>query len=151
MKRFLFLIGVTLSSLPMSAQCNDQLIAVANQKLDSYVYVRDFKIELKEAKKKKDKKSFTYTVILNKEIKYRFILEDAKEFEGRLVFELIGSKGKIMSSYNEKTKKHYKVLEYSCKRSGVHYINLGFSETKEGCGVLVYSFKKADAGDLSQQ
>ncbi|MBW6483359.1 MAG: hypothetical protein K0B10_09880 [Vicingaceae bacterium] len=122
------------------AQCNDQLLIAASEKLESFIYVKDFKIKLKEVKAKKDPENVTYTVILNKDMKYRFIIEDAKDFPGRMIFELYGDRGKIMSSYNPGTKKHYTVLEYNCTKTGIHYINVGFQDKQEGCGVLVYSF-----------
>lgn len=126
----------------IKAQCNDQLLVAASEKLETFTYVKDFKVKLKEVKTKKDPENVTYTVILNKDMKYRFIVEDAKDFPGRMIFELYGERGKIMSSYNPDTQKHYAILEYNCTKTSIHYINIGFQDKKEGCGVLIYSFKK---------
>jgi len=142
MLKYITFIIIIFSFLTGKSQCTDELLTEASKSLDNFVYVKDFKIKLKEAVEKRDAKEVTYTVILNKGVNYKFILADAKEYDGKLVFELFGDRGKLVSSYNEDLDKHYSVIEYSCKRSGMYFINLGFEGAKEGCGILVYSFEK---------
>lgn len=148
LKRNIVIVFMICWALVTKAQCNDQLLDIASEKLAGFVYVNNFKVKLQEVKKKKDPRNVTYTVILNKGVKYRFVVVSAEEYESKMIFDLMGYKGKLASSYNAATGKHYPVIEFLCQRTGVHYLYLGFQE-KEGCGALVYAFKEKKAS-LSQ-
>lgn len=136
-----FILAILLISSSLSfAQCNDELMGIASEQLGDFVYVNDFKVRLREVKKKKDVASMKYSIILNKDVKYRFVIANANEFPGKLVFTLFDNTGKILSSYNPASQKHYKVIDYTSKRTGVHYVDLGFLDGQEGCAILLYSF-----------
>lgn len=143
MLKYLTLTIFLFSVLIVKSQCDGkQLLTEASKSLENFVYVKDFKINLKEAVEKRDPKSITHFVLLNKDVKYRFILAEAEGYEGKLIFDLFGDRGIVVSSYNQDTKKHYSVLEFACKKSGMYSISLGFEGAKEGCGMLVYSLEK---------
>lgn len=141
LKTVLF-ISVIFSSLYVKSQCSETLLPEATKKLDTFTYTKDFKIKLKEVVQSRDEKYVSVSVMLNKGTKYRFVLDDAKEYEGRLIFELFSDRGRQLSSYEPVVEKHYTVLEYTCNRSGMYFMNFEFKDAKEGCGVLVYGFKK---------
>jgi hypothetical protein len=122
------------------SQCNDQLIRDASNKVGNFYYVKDFKIKFKKAKKNKVNKML-HSVILNRNTTYLFILGDAKEYEGRILFQMFGDKGKLLSSYNPNADKYYEKLQFTCESTGMYQITLEFSEGKEGCGILVYASK----------
>jgi len=142
MLRLILVISVIFSSLLVKSQCNETLLPEVTNKLEIFTYIKDFNIKLKEVKESRDVGQITIPVMLNKETTYRFVLDDTKEFEGRLIFELFSDRGKQLSSYEPVVKKHYYILEYKCQRSGMYFFNFEFKDAKAGCGVLAYGFKK---------
>lgn len=141
-RRFILILLSVFFSVTLKSQCPDQSFESVSDKLQAYIYIKDFKVTFKEVVSKKDPEFITYTVVLNKDIKYRFIIENAKGSDANLIFELFGERGIIVSSYDTITQKHYSILEYNCKKTGVHYFNLSVEGKKKGCGMLVYGFKK---------
>lgn len=143
MLKYILLIIVIFSSFMAKSQCSSTLLPVASEQLEDFIYIKEFQVKLKEVKEARDANQITIPIMLNKGTKYRFVIDDAKEYEGRLIFELHSDRGKrILSSYVEEVKKNYSVLEFVCNRSGMYFLNLEFQEYKEGCGLLVYGFKK---------
>ena len=124
----------------VNAQCSEKLLPEMSKKLDTYIYVKDFKIKLKKVEEARDRNQITIPVMLNKNTKYRFVVDDAKEYEGRLVFELFSDRGKQLSSYVVELEKHYPILDYHCNTSGMYYLNFEFKDDKGGCGVVLYGF-----------
>lgn len=141
MKKFTLLFVVIFLSFTAKSQCDEKVINEAKSKLETSIYVKDFKVKLKTVTTTKDIKYMTYPIMLNKGVRYKFVLADDKAFEGRLIFELANDRGRQLSSYIPEIKKHFAVLEYSCNASGMYFVNLEFENAKEGCGVLMYGVK----------
>lgn len=140
-KNITFIIVGVFISITLHSQCKEQLLPKANVKLDDYTFVKDIPVKLNEVKESKNKDMITIPVMLNKNTKYRFVIEDSKDYEGRLIFELFGEKGRKVSSYIPDIKKHFPVLEFTCSQTGMYFMNFQFEDSKEGCGILVYGFK----------
>ena len=106
MLKYGLLTVVVFSFLVVKSQCSSTLLPEANKKLETYTYVKDFQIKLKEVKEARDKNQITIPVMLNKGTKYRFVIDDAKEYDGRLIFELHSDRGtRQLSSYVKEVKK----------------------------------------------
>jgi hypothetical protein len=142
MLRYFILITVVFSFITAKSQCNDQLVGDASKKIGDFYYVKDFKIKFKKAKKNKEKKVL-HSLILNRNTTYLFILGDAKEYGGRIMFEMFGDKGKLLSNYNKKSMRYYDKLQFICESTDMYQITLSFSEGQEGCGVLVFASKQS--------
>jgi hypothetical protein len=132
-----------ISSFQSFAQCNDQLLAVASERLENYNYVKDFKIKMKKGKKG-DVPFQRSTMILNAGFKYKIFTASAKEFDGKLVADFFSQEGMLASTYSASNKKHYESIEFECRKTGVYYLTLYFEEGKEGCGVCVLSIESDD-------
>ena len=131
------------SPLLVSSQCRDALFPEVMKKIDTHTYIKDFQIKLKEVKTARDKDQITMPIMLSKGNKYRFVLNDAKEFQGRLIFELYSDRGaRKLQNYIKEIDKFYDVVEFDCHTSGMYFLNLTFKDKKEGCGVLAYGFTK---------
>tara|TARA_B100000809_G_scaffold264708_1_gene321273 strand:+ start:1724 stop:2158 length:435 start_codon:yes stop_codon:yes gene_type:complete len=143
MIKTIIIVAIMFSSLNVISQCSQVLLPEVIRKLADFTYTKDFQIKLKEVKSSRDNGFMTIPVMLNKGMKYRFVLDDAKELEGRMIFELHNDRGKRkLSSYVIDLDKHYSVLEFICGLSGMYFLNFEFKDTKAGCGVLVYGFKR---------
>lgn len=140
---FLVLSFILTSTLFSFAQCNDQLLAVASERLENYNYVKDFKIKMKKGKKG-DVPFQRSTVILNAGFKYKIFTANAKEFDGKLVADFFSQEGLLASTYAPSSKKHYESIEFECRKTGVYFLTLYFEEGKEGCGVCVLSIEADD-------
>lgn len=122
------------------AQCDDRLLTHAIEKLDQYVFVRDFKVRLKKTKRGKLPKTVRYSIVLNKGMKYVFAVLNAKEYDGNLIIGLSNAHGNILS--NHMGGNLYDVVEYTCRQTGVYYLTAHFSEGKEGCGICVVGMEQ---------
>ena len=142
MTKYIALFMLLLWSIIGLSQCKETLLPKANSKLEDYTYLKDVPVALKEVKESKDKRQVTVPVMLNKGTKYRFVVEDSQNHEGKLVFELFGERGRKVTSYLPDYDKHFSVLEFVCTQSGMYFMNFEFTGAKEGCGVVVYGFKK---------
>jgi hypothetical protein len=127
-------------SLNANAQCNDQLLNVAIEAAGDFTYLKDFKVKMKKAKRNSPAPTMKYTVMLSKGNKYKLVGASAQDYDGKIVFELYDQRGKIGSSYNHTTRKHYKEVEFICKKSGAYYVLVYFQDGYEGCGVAMLSF-----------
>ena len=87
-------------------------------------------------------------MILNKGTAYRFIMNDADGFKGKIVMDLFDRRGKLISSYNTSSDKHYEVIDMLCKQTGVHQIAISFTEGQEGCGVVVLGFQQRSGSNV---
>jgi len=142
LKKYFILAIISCFTFVAKSQCSATLLPSATKKLADFTYVKDFQIKLRQVRTARDKKQITMSVMLNKGTKYRFVLDDSKDAEGRLIFELFSDKGKRqVSSFRPEIKKHYYILEYICNASGMYFLNFEFEDFKAGCGVLVYGFK----------
>ncbi len=121
-------------------QCNDQLIDTALTKIESFTYLKDFKVRLKKAKKNSPQAA-RYTVILSKDTKYRFTTTNAKEYPGELIWTLYDSNGVVMSNFVASKSKAYSVVDMTCKKSGRYYLTYSFLGGASGCGVGLLSFR----------
>ena len=122
------------------AQCNDQLLTIASEKLKGYNYVKDYKIKMKKGKK--DNPPFQKTtMILNSGCRYKIFTLNAKEYDGKLIADIFSVDGAVASTYSNDSKKHYEAVEFNCKKTGVYYLTLYFEGAEEGCGICILSIE----------
>lgn len=141
----LLMLGFTflMWSEPVSAQCNDELLARASEGLNGYLYMKDLKVYLKKTKKGRTPMSAKYSLVLNKGTKYRLVSSNAKEYDGKLVYKLFGPSGTmVLTNYNEETGALYDVVDYTCRSSGLYYVVVSFTEGHEGCAVCLLGFQE---------
>ena len=140
-KYLLIMIGISTFSLSSLAQCNDQLLTLASEKLTNYNYVKDFKIKMKKGKKDAPIPSQRSTVILNSGARYKIYTVSAKDYDGKLIADFFSQEGIIASTYGQESHKHYESIEFECRKTGVYYISLYFEDAKEGCGICILAIE----------
>ena len=126
------------------AQCDDNLISEVAQNLEGYNFLKDYKVMMKKGKKNQLPPKASYTVILNKGTKYRFLINDAEELPGQLKFELLHPReGMMLTNFDGINNKYYGGVEFVCSATGMYTVAVSFSEGMEGCGVVIVGFKES--------
>lgn len=125
------------------AQCSDDLMSEVAASLEGYNYLKDYKVMMKKAKKNQLPPKASYSIILNKGTKYRFLINDSDELLGQLKFELYTPQdGLVLTNYDGINNKYYGGVEYQCNATTMYTVNISFSNGEEGCGVVIVGFKE---------
>lgn len=140
MRKLFIVTIIVFASLAGRSQCNDELLSLAiNQMGEDFDYVKDIKIRLKKSKKGKTPLSIKQGIILNKGQTYKIYARNAKEYDGRIIFQLHNVKGNIAKSYSNGT--HFKAVTYKCTATGMYYLSSYYENGEEGCSVVVIAVK----------
>ena len=124
-------------------QCNDELLTRASTKLgDEFVYLKDVRVRLKESKKNQPPYTIKQSLVLTFGVTYKFVIQNAKEYDGKLVFSLFDMDGVVATNYSESSGKVYYEVLYKCKKSGVYNLTAQFKDGAEGCAVCMVGMNK---------
>lgn len=149
MKKFIIILIVAfafISFLPQKAdaQCRQQMVySCATQ--GKSIYLRDFNVKLKN---KGSESGARWTVVLNKDAKYRFNLCTPEGFDNKVILTLYDSQhpektAPYGSTYDPATGKHYDKFDFVCRKSGMYYVSIRFKDgvsDKKTCAVGILSF-----------
>lgn len=143
-KAYILLLSIlTLVPLMANEACSDALISEIAGDLEGFNYLRDYKVMMKKVKKNKLAPKASYSIILNKGMVYRFLVNEADELPGDMKFELYSAQeGLMATNYNGDKDTYYGGVEFNCKLTAAYTVSMSFSEGQEGCGVVVIGFKK---------
>ena len=143
MKKFIVItLLITWFATDVNAQCNEQLVNKCYPTMSGFTYLKDFKFRLKEKSEATPKPRAKFQLILSKNTKYLLTACNAEEFPGKVIYQLFDASGLLASSYNPQTKKHYKSIEFVCKKSGLYYIAYTFEDYEKGCAIGMISFER---------
>jgi hypothetical protein len=102
-------------------------------------YLKDFRIQLGKSASQGELR-YKANMSLWKNTKYRFTLCNSKDSKGQLIFDLRDESNQIVaSSIDPKTGKSYKIIDFTCNKSGVYRLNYDFTGRQQGSGVGVVS------------
>lgn len=142
MKIFVIIL-ITVMNNNIFAQCNSELLTkCVSCNIKNTIYLKDFKIRLKKAKKNQNPPMAKFIVVLNNNTRYRFNICNAKDFEGKGVIQLYDDTRLQGSSYDPATGKSYNGFDFVCNKTGVYSIVFHFKAGKEGCAVGLLSYVK---------
>jgi len=105
-------------------------------------YVKDFPIQLQAAQGNEKSPTAKYSMILQKDTKYRLTICTDDDSPGKGFVQLLDTGSLLGSSYNPATGKEYKGFEFDCQKTGVYHIFVQFQEGKAGKAVVILSFVK---------
>ena len=142
MKNLIATIACMVLVTALSAQCNEQLVNKCYPTIDGFTYLKDFKFRLKEGSEANQHPTAKFQLILSKDTKYMLTACNAEEYEGKVIYQLFDANGLMASSFNPQTKKHYKSVEFVCKKSGLYYLAFTFEDNKKGCAIGMVGFKR---------
>ncbi len=148
------LITIIISYIMMSqgafAQCNQDLVekAVMTSGIDA-VYLRDFKIKYIDDKKIKVPPVARFNTVLNEGKLYRFTIENAPEYEGRAILQLMEREKLLGSTYHMEKGSDEQSFEYLCEKTGMYKVLMSFLDGKKGCAAGVLSLVIDDSTKIS--
>lgn len=138
MKKGIFLLTsfvmILISNITMSQCMDEKLKASCSSLLNSYIFVKSFKVNTG---------STEYSYVFSRGTNYVITVCDEAEANNKMVVELYDRAHKLVaSSFDKKTGKQYAKIGYQCSATGVYYMKYSFKGGKPSCGVSVLGFKR---------
>lgn len=129
----LFLLGF---SEILYAQTEDELVEICGMIAKDATYLKDFKVRMDAGDPPPIQRS---SIILKKDIKYRFSVCNSKDFEGRVVLELFDNNRLLATTYVIATGKDYPFIDFPCSKTGAYHLVFKFKDGKPGLAVGLLS------------
>jgi len=127
------------SSLARS-QCNETLVQKATEQVGKdAVIVRDFKVKLKEGNKRNASPAGHFSVLMQKDITYRFNILNAEEFESKGVLQLYDKSNMLGSTFDANINQNNGNFQYKCPRTGNYQVMITILDGKAGCAAGLMS------------
>ncbi len=120
----------------IKAQSEDELVEICGMVAKEATYLKDFKIRLDAGDPPPTQR---FSVILKKDIKYRFSVCNSKDFEGKVILELYDNNRLLATTYVVATGKDYPSIDYICTKTGAYHLFFKFKEGKPGLAVGLLS------------
>jgi hypothetical protein len=124
----------------VKAQSEDELVEICGMVAKEATYLKDFKIRLDAGDPPPTQR---FSVILKKDIKYRFSVCNSKDFEGKVILELYDNNRLLATTYVVATGKDYPSIDYTCSKTGAYHLFFKFKEGKPGLAVGLLSMVEA--------
>jgi hypothetical protein len=105
-------------------------------------YQKDFPVELEAAGADGKAPQQKITVVLQKNIQYRFTVCSSEASEGKAYLQLYDMSRLYLSTYNPTTGQIYKSFDFQCQKTGPYHIFLQMVDGKKGSAVAILSFVK---------
>lgn len=118
------------------AQSEDELVEICGMIAKDATYLKDFKIRLDAGDPPPLQR---FSVILKKDIKYRFSVCNSKDFEGKVILELFDNNRLVATTYVIATGKDYPFIDFPCSKTGAYHLSFKFKDGKAGLAVGLLS------------
>lgn len=105
-------------------------------------YVKDFSIQLQAAQGNEKSPIAKYSMILQRDTKYRITICTDDDSPGRGFVQLLDTGSLLGSTINPSTGKEYKSIDVDIQKTGVYHIFIQFVDGKAGKAVVILSFVK---------
>ena len=105
-------------------------------------YQKDFPVELEPAGPDGKAPQQKITVVLQKNIQYRFTVCSSENSEGKAYLQLYDMTRLYLSTYNASTGQIYKSFDFQCQKTGPYHIFIQMVDGKKGSAVAILSFVK---------
>ncbi|TCN62120.1 hypothetical protein [Acetobacteroides hydrogenigenes] len=118
------------------AQSEEQLLEINGKKANKackVTYEKDYKIKLLEGTPAPQSK---FTVVLTKNVQYRFVIVSSRDFPGQGIFKLYDNGKVVLNSYQENTDTVMDVIDFNCTKTGPYHIFCEFKDGMAGNAVL---------------
>ena len=130
---FLFFLGFSGTAF---AQTEDELVEICGMIAKDATYLKDFKIRLDAGDPPPLQR---FSVILKKDIKYRFSVCNSKDLEGKVLLELFDNNRLIATTYVIATGKDFPSIDFICTKTGAYHLSFKFKDGKPGLAVGLLS------------
>jgi hypothetical protein len=105
-------------------------------------YLKDFVVNLDEAIPEAKPPVYRQSLALRKDVAYRFSLCNMDNSEGEAVLRVYDGANMILSTWYPDTGKEYRIINFSCKKSGIYTIVISIKEGKKGEAIGILSYVK---------
>jgi hypothetical protein len=129
----LFIMGFSTKS---HAQSEDDLVEICAMVAGDATFLKDFKIRLDAGDPAPTQR---FSVILKKGIKYRFSVCNSKDFDGKVVLQLLDNNRLLATTYVVASGKDYPSIDYVCTKTGAYHLFFNFRDGKPGLAVGLLS------------
>ncbi|MDX9769948.1 MAG: hypothetical protein RBT19_06280 [Tenuifilaceae bacterium] len=118
------------------AQSEDDLVEICGMIAGDATFLKDFRIRLDAGDPPPIQR---FSVILRKGIKYRFSVCNSKDYEGKVVLQLLDNNRLLATTYIVATGADHPSIEYVCTRTGAYHLFFNFRDGKPGLAVGLLS------------
>ncbi len=125
------------------AQSGQELIDICGMIAGDATYLKDFEIKLEEAKIGEEPPTAKYSILLQKNIMYKFSICNSKDFSGKAIVNLYDNNRILGTSYQVATGKYYPSFNFKCSKTGVYHIFVRFKDGKKGLALTLLSLVEA--------
>lgn len=120
----------------LSAQTEDDLVEICGMIAGDATFLKDFTIRLDAGDPAPTQR---FSVILKKGIKYRFSVCNSKDYEGKVVLQLLDNNRLLATTHVVATGKDYPSIDYVCTKTGAYHLFFNFRDGKPGLAVGLLS------------
>jgi len=145
MKNITLYLAIVFLSLGLSvkAQTEAQKVDLCSKSAGpEATYVKDMIAELQAVQGNEKFPSAKWSLILQKDTKYRITICTDDDSPGKGYVQLFDNQTMLGSSYNATTGKEFKGFDFDCQKTGVFHFFVQFLEGKAGKAVVILSFVK---------
>jgi hypothetical protein len=125
----------------LKAQTEDDLIEICGMVAGDAQFLKDFKIRLDAGEPAPIQR---FSVILKKGVKYRFSVCNSKDFEGKVVLQLLDNNRLLATTYQVATGIDHPSIDYECSRTAAYHLFFTFRDGKPGLAVGLLSLVEAN-------
>lgn len=140
MKRIFLTLTIVLMSIMMyksaNAQTEEELVQICGMVAGEATYLKDFKIKLDAGDPPPVQR---FSALLKKDVKYRFSVCNSKDYEGKVVLNLLDNNRLLASTYVIATGKDYPSIDWVCSKTGAYHLFFQFRDGKSGMAVGLIS------------
>ena len=131
------LLFLSLNQNSAKSQCeNDETLQACVGLINNYKYVKTLNIEPDLFKKGVNEIEFSY--VFNKGTTYIITVCDKNATGNKLIVDVFNNLGKkVLSSYNNESKKYYLKIIFPCASTAVYRLKYSFSQGNSACGVSI--------------
>lgn len=145
MKHITFILAIVFLSMGYiaNAQTEAQKVEICSGTAGAdATYQKDFVVELPAAQGDEKAPTAKYSLILQKDTKYRITICTDDDSPGKGFVQLLDTNTLLASSYNAQTGKEFKGFDIDIQKTGVYHIFVQFQEGKAGKSIVILSFIK---------
>lgn len=140
MKRIFLTLSIVLIGIlchkSANAQTEEELVQICGTIAGDATYLKDYKIKLDAGDPPPVQR---FSALLKKDVKYRFSVCNSKDFEGKVVLNLLDNNRLLASTYVIATGKDYPYIDWVCSKTGAYHLFFQFRDGKSGMAVGLIS------------
>lgn len=141
--KLLLVMGLIATGYMANAQTEAQKVEICSGVAGKEAtYLKDYPIQLQSAQGNEKAPTAKYSLILQKDTKYRLTICTDDDSPGKGFVQLYDTGALLGSSYIASTGKEFKGFDFDCQKTGVYHIFAQFQEGKAGKAIVILSFVK---------